>query len=70
MLLHTNNTLKQPVISLDAKLKENDKKLYQEMKNEWKSDKGDPNHEFPATVGAKSGKSGSGIQTPNKSELE
>lgn len=37
MLLHTNNILKQPVISLDARLKENDKKLYQEMKNEWNS---------------------------------
>lgn len=37
MLLYTNSILKQPLISLDARLKENDKKFYQEMKNEHKS---------------------------------
>lgn len=34
------------------------------------TNKGDPNHEFPATVAAKTCNTGSGVQTPKKPELE
>lgn len=35
------------------------------------TDKGDPKHEaLPTTIGAESSNSGSGVQTPNRSELE